>query len=576
MKSENRELGWKDKCIFNRNGSVFTWLVALKSPTFKIGCYICHVQNANTSWGRFEVSFKGSDHVGFQNIMQHGSGKKHAACLERLLGGSDPPPAPSSDNLAEAEDGGVTSTIAADVPRMDRWIQAVGLLCSRVGYEQQPKRVQSSEIGTRLIPAGTADSSKTVTRKMILCLEDGLREVDIARIRQCRAVGIAMDKGGDHLVVYGRLLGPTGVYEMLLGVVTPDMVQDSSRGMLEALQLLLKQVCTIPARCRRPADDMFNSPSDLFDHRLYDHLCDHIYTAVADGGPTEQRALFESAASGAELRQQPGYQPLLPHLRLITRDAAHRYRSIDKLVVSKLPTLFQETLEKLVTGERSIARLLEKSAKFSQLFLECQRDMADREDAASFSRFLKGFAFADHRFDSRKRPLVRLFTMLPIVMECLQRVTEGGTSFQDADVLWCRNLLQEWGGDRGYVRLVGSALIGDALVMSWPFLKLADKSEGDYSLTGVQAAECLSLLRSMLLQGAIWLPAAEGTLVHSVLGAIKQRVLFTDQKTDRSSVVVVRWPAPDSEARLEPQRLAHKQRDLRRRFRFLIATFNVL
>ncbi|CAE7650905.1 unnamed protein product [Symbiodinium sp. CCMP2592] len=404
---------------------------------------------------------------------------------------------------------------------MDRWIQAVGLLCSRVGYEQQPKRVESSEIGTRLIPAGTADSSKTVTRKMILCLEDGIREVDIARIRQCRAIGIAMDKGGDHLVVYGRLVGPTGLYEMLLGVVTPDMVQDSSRGMLEALQLLLKQVCIIPARCRRPADDMFNSPSDRFDAGLYNHLCDHIFTAVADGGPTEQRCLFESSAAGPELRQEPGYVPLLPHLRLIVRDAAHRYRSIDKLVISKLPTLFQETLEKLVHGERSLARLLEKSAKFSQLFLECQKDMADREDGASFCRFLKGFSFADHRFDSRKRPPVRLFTMLPILMECLQRVTEGGTSFTDADVVWCRNLLQDWGGDKGYIRLVGSALIADALVMSWPFLKLADKSEADYSLTGVQAAECLSLLRSMLLEGAIWLPAAKGTLVHSVLGAVK-------------------------------------------------------
>ncbi|CAE7737112.1 unnamed protein product, partial [Symbiodinium sp. CCMP2592] len=370
-----------------------------------------------------------------------------------------------------------------------------------------------------------ADSSKTVTRKMILCLEDGIREVDIARIRQCRAIGIAMDKGGDHLVVYGRLVGPTGLYEMLLGVVTPDMVQDSSRGMLEALQLLLKQVCIIPARCRRPADDMFNSPSDRFDAGLYNHLCDHIFTAVADGGPTEQRCLFESSAAGPELRQEPGYVPLLPHLRLIVRDAAHRYRSIDKLVISKLPTLFQETLEKLVHGERSLARLLEKSAKFSQLFLECQKDMADREDGASFCRFLKGFSFADHRFDSRKRPLVRLFTMLPILMECLQRVTEGGTSFTDADVVWCRNLLQDWGGDKGYIRLVGSALIA--------------------------AAECLSLLRSMLLEGAIWLPAAKGTLVHSVLGAVKQRVLFTDQKTDRSAVVVVRWPAPDSEARLE-------------------------
>ena len=548
---------WKSRCTFQKNGSIFTWLVPLKSPQFKIGCYVCHVQNANNAWANFQVNMKGSSSMSVKNITQHASGKKHAACLKAILDGPTEVPAEAVETSL-AEDGGVVSTIAADVPRMDRWIAALDLLCSRVGYQQQRGRVQSSEVGTKLTPGGAADGSKTVTRKMILCMAEVLSEVDRARIEQCNAVGIAVDKGGDHLVAYARVLGKTGVYEMLLGVVKQDLLKDNSRGTLEALELLFKQICTKPARCKRNENNMFGSDEDRLDNVLFKRLCESVFTAIADGGPNEQRCLYEASPSGSDLRQQPDYEPLLPNLRLIVRDAAHRYRSIDKLVVSKLPSLFKETLESLVNGERSISRLLEKSPKFSQLFLECQKDMAETEDGPSCSRFLKSFSFADHRFDSRKRPLLRLFNLLPVVIQCLQRVTEAGSSFQDSDVKWCRDLLEQWGGDKGYIRLVGSALIADALVMSWPFLRLTDKSEADYALTGTQAAECLSLLRSMLLDGAIWLPAARGTLVHSTLRAIQDRVLFTDQGTDRSAVVILRWPAPETEARLEPQRLAQK------------------
>ena len=559
LKPESKRHAWKHKCTFKRDDQDICWIVMLKDP-FRMGCYVCNSQNMNSAWANFQVKV---DSLSTQNVLQHAGGKKHRRALEQLLAGGEGAPSvevsdPDFQIPEKTEDAGAISTLNADVPRMDRWMAAVTLLCERVGYSQQAQKVESSEVGTVFKPAGQGDSSKTVVKKMFQCLACNLQKVDFERIRSCAAASIAIDKGGLDLVVYGRFLGPYGMYECLLGVERPNEVLDATAGEMQALENVLRRACTVRDTGRRSNTNIYEGDRDHVDKKVLHHLRKAILTAVADGGPTEQRCLFESSSAGPALRDEPTYDPLMPNLRLITRDAAHRYHSIDKLFWKKLPSFFQDTLKKLVDGERSVSRLLETSPKFQALFWDCQRNHAEREDAMRFGAFLKSFAYAEQRWDSKKKPLFRLFRLWPVLCEALERVCSATSTFQASDIQFSRALLQEWSGDSGYVKLVGCAVISDAMLMASPFLRLADKDAADYSLSGTQAAECITLLRSMLWDGGIWLPEAKDTVTHSVLKDIKSKVLFMDRGSGNSQAVIVRWPAPGSAARKEPVRLARK------------------
>ena len=89
---------------------------------------------------------------------------------------------------------------------------------------------------------------------------------------------------------------------------------------------------------------------------------------MADGGPTEQRALYEASPLASGLGGASADGCLFPNCMLITRDRAHRFRSVDKQFWSSLPSIFKDFLAKLVTGDRSLARLLETSEKFAHEF----------------------------------------------------------------------------------------------------------------------------------------------------------------------------------------------------------------
>ena len=140
-----------------------------------------------------------------------------------------------------------------------------------------------------------------------------------------------------------------------------------------------------------------------------------------------------------------------------------------------------------------------------------------------FSRILKSFAYAEHRFDSRKRPLFRLFRLLPLVIDLLEEVSAAVGPFGEEDRAWAAALLQEFGGDEGYCRVVGSAVAADALVMAWPLIKVADQACADFALEAPAAAQCLATLKLMLCHGGIFLPDASETLTHCALHAVKER-----------------------------------------------------
>ena len=70
----------------------------------------------------------------------------------------------------------------------------------------------------------------------------------------------------------------------------------------------------------------------------------------------------------------PGREPLFPNCALITRDRAHRVRSVQKLFFKKLPPVFRRFINGLMLGKRSLCTLIEQSDKFCKAFIDKQKE----------------------------------------------------------------------------------------------------------------------------------------------------------------------------------------------------------
>ena len=97
------------------------------------------------------------------------------------------------------------------------------------------------------------------------------------------------------------------------------------------------------------------------------------------------------------------------------RPAANRWRHLTQHI-DLVPN-------SLVTGGRSLIRVLQTSRKHSQLFEKKQQDARIRnpETAACFTKTIRNMSFKDERFDSRARPLLRL---LKGILTCVEFLAE--------------------------------------------------------------------------------------------------------------------------------------------------------
>ena len=100
-----------------------------------------------------------------------------------------------------------------------------------------------------------------------------------------------------------------------------------------------------------------------------------VVSSVADGGPTEQKALHFCAPGDLDSLGKP---PFFEHLDDICRDRAHRWRSVQKGVWKSLGKDLREFLDTLVSGEQSLARMLQTSKKFQQFFKVIHRRRCPR------------------------------------------------------------------------------------------------------------------------------------------------------------------------------------------------------
>eukprot|EP00438_Fugacium_kawagutii_P008653 Skav201130 [mRNA] locus=scaffold4373:194633:196390:+ [translate_table: standard] len=557
LQSSCWELSWKRKCVFDWAGQSYCWLAFFSDP-FRIGCWVCHRAGGKCQHSKFQVQSHNAVQV--SNLIAHAKSKVHRDSVQKLLDSHALGRAANPRPDVEEADVGIASGLTDSVPRIDKWVSALDLLVARAGYQRQRNHVECQSIGSALVPG--RDSCPRVVKQMYECLRSQLDATDLQYMKTAVKSSIALDKGGDHLVVYARCLVPEGVYDFFVGLddnATPDDSQpDASRAVLRSLKNVLQRACTVRQASRR-VESIYSGPDDAVCEQTFSHFCRSVVSLVADGGPNEQRALYEASPLATTLSDCAVQDVLFPEAALISRDRAHRCRSIDKGFWRTLPSVFQDFLAKLITGERSFAKMVATSSKFQRLFVQKQKDSKESsEDGPGFAKLLKNLSFADHRFDSRKKPLFRLFKLLPVAISCLEAIAADPVSsaFDVEDAKWAASLLQDFEGDAGYNRVVGAAVAADCLLLAWPFLKVSDRDAGDFALVAPAAAECLQNLKHMLVDGGLWLPQAKDTLTHSVLHAIHSRIIFVGKGGDKARAIPIRWPAPNTEARREPVRLA--------------------
>ena len=270
-----------------------------------------------------------------------------------------------------------------------------------------------------------------------------------------------------------------------------------------------------------------------------------VTTAVADGCNVEQRVIFNCSRSNPE-----GVAPadvLFPNLVMISRDRPHRFRSVQRGFWNQLDADVLSLLEELVTGQRSLCRLLETSRKFSLLFEHNQkRDRANHVyTGPDFARVLRTFQYAEQRFNSRSKPLFRIFRLLPTVIQTLSDITS--MTDDPADSSWAESLLQRFAGIQGYETLVTAAVVADAMMAFQPAIRLEDQAAADFSLSGVEAAKLKQTLWALLDNGGIFLEECDETLTHTVLRSIRNKTVFLRAGTPKQSAMVLHWPSPGAD-----------------------------
>jgi len=186
----------------------------------------------------------------------------------------------------------------------------------------------------------------------------------------------------------------------------------------------------------------------------------------------------------------------------------------------------------------------------------CQSEMS----ADAFGKLIVNFSHKEARFDSRSEPLVRLFRLLPIVIETLRKLSEDADD--DADRRYAKALLRSFGGPVGYDLLVSAALTADAMLVLGKYINLSQVSADDAALEGEESARMLHEVRVLFRDGGIWLPEAEGTLTHCVLGAIRGKVVFHGKPNGKREAIFLGWPAPGSRERRKPMERAKQIAEL--------------
>jgi hypothetical protein len=444
----------------------------------------------------------------------------------------------SLDQTAETNGDGIVSGIGIDVPRLEKWVLACSVVRNHDSFCDFERNADVHAVGSHLRQGG--DSSRHAIAKMITVMSEVIRRQDQKAYASAYKVSLAYDERDQSLLVFCRTLTTRGeMRESLLGIA-----RDYGTGhvaAMKALEGVVNDACTL-MRGRRETGKHDVGPADIVDSDMLSTFRGAVRCAAADGGPSEAKALWE--CSPRAKTDACKADPYFKNLHYIFRDAPHKHRSVQKNFWDNLAKPLKDFLDVLVTGDRSLLKLIEQSRKFSIIFERCQR--AVPVEARVFSKILRSFGYAEQRFNSRSEPFFKLFLLLPTAVDALAELGDS----------WSRTILNTLGGAHGYDLVVSAALVADVMMFIQPCIREEDTDDGDASHLGTTACKIRDGLHDMLELGTIWLKESEGTCVHAALQAIQGRVVFFRDAAGVKQCTALGWPGPADIQRLAPVRRA--------------------
>ena len=347
---EDPAFAWRNKCIFRHTTSqhLHTWL--LERPVswggpWAIGCWVClhYGDKHRETFANLTVASKHMLQIA--RLESHEKKDAHLLAVAAMNRALNPP----ADDREETH--GVVSGVSQTCPRLDTWVHVLGTLACHGSFADNARR---SNVGSALLAGG--DNSRRVAHQIITAAAQPLHEEDRAAMREAHASSIAVDEMDGVIPVYTRILNKHGLYDCFLGLAKDGATRDykeasTCRGIIEQIV----RAAAIRRRGRRSQNG--TGVNDEVDDVALESYCLSVRSAVADGGPVEQEALFH--LSPAALTYGCSAPVFFPNLTTISRDKSHSARSVLRGFWRNLDTPIVGVLESLVTGDRSYCKMSE-------------------------------------------------------------------------------------------------------------------------------------------------------------------------------------------------------------------------
>jgi len=237
------------------------------------------------------------------------------------------------------------------VPRLDRWLQAAALL-ERFDSLCDFQRAVLTARPLNGLPDDGKDSSRKVGAQLILSLSVPLEWRDYEAIASATTSSVGLDERDGLILVHARVwVRSVGeLYECLLGSfrhlgTTPEEAAEALRRVVEnAFTLRVGQ-----QGLRHEPKGKDAQKTEHFFKARWSAFRKSVRTALADGGPSEQRALFELSAAAPTPANR--VNPFFRNLSEISRDRPHKwYVPTSKGGVAVSFCLFQITSRFLGVG----------------------------------------------------------------------------------------------------------------------------------------------------------------------------------------------------------------------------------
>ena len=199
----------------------------------------------------------------------------------------------SEEPSAPVEAVAVSGAAVEGVPRLDRWLQAAALVDRSDSCSDFTSGVSVSAVGSVLEQGSCkVDASRKTAGRMIFIMGEPLRWRTVECMRRATVSSLAIDERDTVMLVYARIYMAecNEVYNTFLGCLReygsgPENCRD-------ALVQVVKRACTFQLTR--------DTKATVFCKDAFKRLCKSVRSAVADGGPTEQKALFEMSPGAKE------------------------------------------------------------------------------------------------------------------------------------------------------------------------------------------------------------------------------------------------------------------------------------